>query len=45
MQIRIGLILLITSTFVFYTLGLPGNAAITIFMFLSMKLYILKIRL
>ena len=45
MQIRIGLIPLITSTFVFYTWELPGNAAIRIFMFLSMKLYILKIRL
>jgi hypothetical protein len=37
MQIRIGLIPLITSTFVFYTWELPGNAAIRIFMFLSMK--------
>jgi uncharacterized membrane protein len=38
MQVRIGLIPLITSTFVFYTWGLPGNAAITILMFLTMKL-------
>jgi hypothetical protein len=45
MQIRIGLIPLITSTFVFYTWELPGNASIRIFMFLSIKLYILKIRL
>jgi hypothetical protein len=34
MQIRIALIPLITSTFVFYAWGLPDNAAIRIFMFL-----------
>jgi hypothetical protein len=37
MQICIGLIPLITSTFVFYTWRLPGNAAITIFMFVSIN--------
>ena len=42
MQIRIGLIPLITSTFVFYTWELPDNAAIRILMFLSMKLYIFE---
>jgi hypothetical protein len=37
MQIRIALIPLITSTFVFYAWELPDNAAIRIFMFLSIK--------
>ena len=37
MQILIGLIPLITSTFVFYAWELPDNATIRIFVFLSIK--------
>ena len=39
MQIRITLILLITSTFVLYAWGLPDNAAIRIFTLLMICFY------